>query len=89
MSILQEADSLINGSRKEEYGSAGDEYARLANSVNANFAEKIKVPFTAEDMLWFMVLLKVNRAIHNPESRDSRVDCAGYIGLVDQVVSGK
>jgi hypothetical protein len=35
-------------------------------------------------MLLFMVLLKINRLAHDVTHRDSQVDAAGYIGLIEE-----
>lgn len=84
MTILQEADALIHGDRKESYGHCLDEYSRLAELVNPALRSKLKAPLEAEDLLLVMVLLKINRHISNPTHRDSKVDASGYIGLIDE-----
>lgn len=85
MTILQEADTIIHGERQSTYGHVLDEYTRFAGMVNATFAQKLSAPLTAEDMLLFMVLLKLNRLTHDVTHRDSQIDAAGYIGLIEEV----
>jgi len=82
MSILTEADALVNGERQQQYGHPLDQYTKLAGLVNAQFAEKLLVKFSAEDMAVFMVLLKVSRGV---DIRDTLVDGAGYFGVIELI----
>jgi hypothetical protein len=42
---------------------------------------------TAEDVCWFMVLLKMARQAHM-NKRDNLVDAVGYIALIERIQDG-
>lgn len=81
-SILQEAEALINGDRRASYGHPLLDYTRTAGMVNAAFADKLKEPLTAEDMMMVMVLVKLSRQRNLPK-RDNLVDACGYLGCIE------
>jgi hypothetical protein len=81
-SILQEAESLINGDRRASYGHPLDDYTRTAGLVNAAFADKLKEPLSPEDMMMVMVLVKLSRQRNLPK-RDNLVDACGYLGCIE------
>lgn len=85
MSLLQEANKLINGPKAADYGDFLEEGTRWADMVNAIYDTE----FVAEDMALIMVLLKMVRHKKNPDRRDSRVDAAGYIGLIDKIIDSR
>ena len=80
--ILKEAERLTNQDRRATYGHPLDNFTRTANLFNAQFAHKLKEPFTAEDIEIAMVLVKLARQAHKPQ-RDNLVDACGYLNLVD------
>jgi len=82
-SILQEAQRLIFGDRREEYGHPLDDYTRTAGMVNACFAHILKRPFTPEECMTFMILVKVSR-YQETAKRDTLVDMAGYCGTIGE-----
>lgn len=82
ISILLEAEGLINGDRQEAYSHPLDDYTRTAALFNAAFADKIKTPFVAEDLMLTMVLVKISRQRHKSK-RDNLVDAAGYLGCIE------
>ena len=86
MSVLLEADQLINGDRAEAYGDAKENLDRIADLWRSYIGNKhgAMVLLTDEDVAWMMVLLKMARQMHKP-SRENVVDAAGYIGLVEKV----
>jgi beta-glucosidase/6-phospho-beta-glucosidase/beta-galactosidase len=86
MNILKQAESLIHGDRKESYGHCLDEYTRFAGLVSVAFAHKLKEPFTAEEMLMIMALLKFNREIRSHKD-DNLVDLAGYTGCIADAIA--
>lgn len=79
--ILEEAQRLIFGDRRMDYGHPLDDYTRTANMFNAAFADKIKTPFTPEELMLVMILVKISRFRVVPK-RDSLVDGAGYFGCI-------
>lgn len=82
MYVLLEAHSLINGERAEIYGGALESFKRLAGMYSYYIGDEI----TAADAVAFMVLLKLVRLRASDwRHRDSLVDAAGYIGLLEQV----
>lgn len=80
MSILEEAESLINGERQEQYGNANESFARIANLWSVYLGANL----TALDVTNLMILLKVSRA-KGLYHRDSYVDIAGYSGLAEKI----
>lgn len=82
MTILQEAEKLINGERQKDYGDAQESLHRIALlwSAYTNY------PITAYDVAVMMALLKFARLKHSRYThRDSVIDAAGYIGLLEKI----
>jgi hypothetical protein len=82
-SVLLEANELIFGDRRHDYGHPIDDYTRTAGLINAEFADQLKTPFTPEDVMLMMILVKVSRH-HNRPKRDNLVDIAGYAGCIHE-----
>lgn len=97
-SVLHEADTLINGDRKADYGQALDNFGRIIICWNAHLAvravrmtdEEIVAAVRGgdylieEDVGWMMADVKRCRE-ENGKKRDNKVDAAGYIGLIEHV----
>lgn len=81
--ILLEAQELIFGARRKEYGHPLDDYTRTAGMVNACFAHILTRPFTAEEVMTIMILVKVSR-YQETAKRDTLVDMAGYCGTIGE-----
>ncbi|WP_019148807.1 DUF6378 domain-containing protein [Timonella senegalensis] len=79
--LLVEAETLINGDRAETYGSAAENFARVA----ALWTVVLGTPVTATQVGLCLLELKVARAITAPNHRDSYVDAAGYIALTGEI----
>lgn len=79
MNILDEANMLIHGDRREQYGDASEEFTRVANIWSA----LLGVEISNEQVALCMTALKLVRATvrENPEDL---VDGAGYLGLAGQ-----
>lgn len=80
MNVLEEADNIIGGARRETYGDAADEFVSIAAAWSAYKGFEI----TALDYANMMVILKVFRA-RKGYHRDSYVDICGYSALAEQV----
>ena len=83
MSILAEAENLINGDRATAYGTPKDNFGRWANLCAASERERIK-HLTPSDLAMVMVLGKISRET-NTAKRDNIVDAAAYLELYRQV----
>lgn len=79
-SILQEAERLTGGDRREAYGHPADDYARVVGAFNALTGHEL----TPSEGIMFMVCVKLAREAHKPK-RDNRTDAAGYLNCLDQV----
>lgn len=85
LSILQEADLLVNGPRQADYGHPRDDFARTAALVNVVLARKLVQALEPQDVALFMVCVKLSRECNRPK-RDNRVDAAGYLATLDMIV---
>ena len=87
-SILQEAHSLINGDREKDYGHPRENYTRVALLWNAHLRGRgFDVDLSPDDCVWMMMQVKQARHMAGYK-RDTVVDAAGYIGLVDRLREG-
>jgi hypothetical protein len=80
VNVLEEAGSLINGERQEQYGNASESHQRIADL----WAGYLGTDVTEFDVVNMMILLKVSRT-RNQYHRDSYVDIAGYAGLGERL----
>jgi hypothetical protein len=80
-SVLAEAERLINGPKREEYGGALESFALVAEF----WSVVLRVPVTPEQVTLCMIGMKMARAMHNPQHRDSQVDIAGYAGCLELI----
>ena len=79
--ILEKAQELVGGDRKEAYGSAQDGFGRVA----AMWSSYLGLPVDAGQVAMMMVLLKVCRTTSSPRKGDSYVDIAGYAALCGEI----
>lgn len=83
--ILNTANDIINGDRKDEYGDAFDSFDRIAGLWSSYLDHHI----TPVDVAQMMILMKVSRGANaakfNTIQEDSLVDIAGYSALAYQV----
>jgi len=79
-SVLQEAEQLINGERKSQYGHVSASYKRIAQMWGAIIGCSV----TPKQALMCMASLKMIREDY-AHKRDNLVDAAGYIGLVEHL----
>jgi hypothetical protein len=87
-SILQEAEQIVNGARRKDYGDPYDNCLMSTNLLNARFAPKLKEPLIPEEIAEIMILFKVARNAHSYK-RDNAVDIAGYAWVLEKVNEGK
>ena len=83
-SILAEAMKLTSVDRNKAYGEPLDDYGKTVAAFNALTGHNL----TVEQGVLFMVLVKLSREQHRPH-RDNRVDAAGYIRCLDEVIQEK
>lgn len=83
--ILNTANDIINGARKEEYGDAFDSFDRIAGLWSSYLDHHI----TPVDVAQMMILMKVSRGANvakfNKIHEDNLVDIAGYSALAYKV----
>ncbi len=79
--ILLEAEMLIHGQRRDDYGSAEESFQRISDLWGPINASDLT---GAEKVALCMIQLKIARYC-NSRSRDSLVDIAGYAGCLAQV----
>ena len=83
--ILNTANDIINGDRKDEYGDAFDSFDRIAGLWSSYLDHHI----TPVDVAQMMILMKVSRGANvakfNAIQEDSLIDIAGYSALAYQV----
>ena len=90
-SILEEAQEIIYGDREKTYGSPDKNLKAIANFWNVHLQNRYNIPVTldAEDVCIMMALLKIARLENDTTHRDSKVDIAGYIALLDRIQQPK
>ena len=72
--IIQEAESLVNGQRAQDYGDINESFTRIAGMWSAYLG----VTITPHDVVNMMIQLKVSRA-RNSRKYDSFLDIVGYV----------
>ena len=83
-SILQEADRIINGERRESYGGVLESFDRIARL----WEPVLGVEVSAEQVGLCLIQLKVARYLHG-QQRDSIVDIAGYAGCLEKMAQDR
>ena len=79
-SVAQEAERLINGEKRDDYGGALKSFSRIAEL----WSPILDVTVTPEQVAFCMVQLKIARWL-NGQQRDSLVDAIGYVALVEHI----
>jgi hypothetical protein len=72
--ILIEADKLINGDRRKDYGDPGEMFQKIADI----FKLLSGIDMNKREVALMMVALKLSRMSYNPTKRDSYTDLAAY-----------
>ena len=83
-SILQEAESLVNGDRQESYGTVTENFGTIAELWSAVLKTKI----TPEQVGLCMIQVKVARQMYKPK-RDNLVDISGYAATLEKLNKGE
>lgn len=82
--LLSDAIDLIDGDRHNDYGSAIDDFACIAEFWQTYLTRTIlrrgKLDIAGHDVAIMMNLLKTSRIGWNPQKRDSWLDTNGYAG---------
>lgn len=85
--VLQEAERLIYGARRDDYGSCVDSFERIAGMWGLVLGREV----SADQVALCLIQLKVARACNDADKgqtikRDSIVDIAGYAGCLGQML---
>lgn len=84
--ILKEAEEIVNGQRRKDYGTPTDNHSRTAAMWNAYLSKRYPgIALTATDVCWMSILTKVSRAACSPGHYDSRLDVIGYALNLDMI----
>lgn len=75
--ILEAANRLTSGERREQYGSVRREAEQVAALWSAYLGDKLQMDIAPEDYAPMMMLLKLSRFRHR-QGRDDLVDACGY-----------
>lgn len=75
--VLDRAETLINGDRAKEYGSAWENHLRIAAHWSVIFGS----PVSVEQVYQCMIAVKLSRLSETPDHEDSWVDICGYAAL--------
>lgn len=79
-SILQEAEQLINGQRRDDYGDVNKSFEQIAQLWSPILGKSI----SPRQVGLCMIQLKISRYLHG-QTRDSLVDIAGYAGCLEKL----
>ncbi len=80
MNILDEANRIINGERREAYGPVKESFEKVAKLWSVAVGKEI----TAPQVAMMMILFKVARELHAHKS-DNLTDIAGYAQLEESL----
>jgi len=82
---------MIYGDREKTYGHPAVNLERIAHLWQAYLVAAIQskdeFEFSAENVAWMMVLVKMARQM-NKSKRDNLIDAAGYIALIERIEDG-
>lgn len=80
-SVLEEAQSILNGDRDADYGDAVENFKTIANVASVLINKEI----TAEECCKVMMAVKIAREGYK-HKRDSLVDLASYADILNQII---
>lgn len=81
MSILTDADKIINGQREKDYGTPKENFERIARI----WSILLGVDITPSQVALCMVGVKIARLANDIEHEDSWKDVAGYVGCWERL----
>ena len=89
--------SGISGARGNTYGTAEENFQRIANLMTAQLGLVEELPesgcltrpLTKEDVALLMIQVKASRLANSPTHADSWVDIAGYVNCVSVIQTGE
>lgn len=88
-SVLEEAAELTSKERREQYGPAWTNFARIADLWTGYLSGRSiskQAPINMDDVCMMMTLLKIARHADSPTmKRDNVVDSIGYLSLTEQI----
>lgn len=84
-SILDEAQRIVSGSRRGDYGSALSDYTKVAKLWNVFLQDYLRKPLTPYVCCLCMLGIKLSREI-NKHKRDNLVDICGYTQCLDSIL---
>ena len=90
--ILETAQSVVDGARSQAYGGPEDNFDQIAQYWSTYLQSKFgavdrtgaPIKLNGEDPGYMMILMKVARA-HNSYKQDNLVDIAGYAYCIEKV----
>ena len=83
--LLEEAKTLINGPRAEQYGSALINHERIATIWNVLLQRKLLNKITPEEVTMMMIGLKLARLSQDVDQNDTWIDIIGYAALGGEI----
>lgn len=90
LSVMQEAEGLVNGARAAAYGHPQENFNRICSLWNAYLSGKYGADgylyINEQDHAIMMILVKVARLQESPTHRDSLVDICGYAGTYEKLL---
>ena len=89
--------SGISGARGNTYGTAEENFQRIANLMTAQLGLVEELPesgcltrpLTKEDVALLMIQVKASRLANMPTHEDSWIDIAGYVNCVSVIQTGE
>lgn len=82
--VLKEAHSIIYGDREKTYGHPSKNLEAIATMWGAYLNSLGTINLKAENVCVMMTLLKCARLANDPSHRDSVVDGAAYLALIER-----
>lgn len=83
-SVSLEANKLIHGDRRKQYGPVEQSFQRIATMANVMLEDRLSTPLTPGDVAKFMLCVKMVRE-RGAHHRDNCVDICGYADLLQQL----
>ena len=86
--ILLEALDVINGERQDQYGEPEDSFSTIAHYWSVYLRQKhiVSYAINSDDVAIMMALMKIARMGNGAGTKDSAVDCCGYIALAEDIL---